>query len=100
MRHLALRISFVSVLASGCVVAVPAADGCPPMRDAGPRDTPVQVDAGPPVCELDSTLGDACERTADCADGCFCNGIELCMSGTCVVGAAPCADDIECTTNG
>ncbi|MFK7985041.1 MAG: putative metal-binding motif-containing protein [Sandaracinaceae bacterium] len=60
-------------------------------------------DAGPPVevecLDPGGTIGDACAATADCSDGCFCNGTELCESGTCVAGVDPCDDDTDCTTD-
>lgn len=45
----------------------------------------------------DGTLGMACASSAECDDGCFCNGVEQCLAGTCEAAADPCADDIECT---
>lgn len=86
------------LLATGCVVVDPAADGGPRMRDAGPRDAPARTDA-PLFCDEGSTLGDACERTADCNDGCYCDGVELCVGGVCTAGTMPCADTLDCTTN-
>jgi hypothetical protein len=39
-----------------------------------------------------------CENGAECDDGSFCNGEELCIDKTCVGGAAPvCDDGIHCT---
>ena len=39
-----------------------------------------------------------CAFDLDCADGLFCDGIELCIQGKCVAGAAPlCDDNIPCT---
>lgn len=43
---------------------------------------------------------DGCNTDADCDDGLYCNGIEMCMNGACVAGAAPCGgfecdDDID-----
>ena len=39
----------------------------------------------------------SCALDLECDDGVFCNGVELCMSGVCVSGNAPCDDGIECT---
>lgn len=49
------------------------------------------------TCTPGAHLGESCETTRDCDDGCFCDGIELCIEGTCVAGDAPCEDDVECT---
>jgi subtilisin len=40
-----------------------------------------------------------CLFDAECDDGLFCNGIELCDQGTCIAGAAPCGDGIDCTVD-
>src|SRR5690606_27213938 len=32
---------------------------------------------------------------ADCDDGLYCNGVELCVDALCVPGTPPCASDIE-----
>ncbi|MBZ0115810.1 MAG: putative metal-binding motif-containing protein, partial [Sandaracinaceae bacterium] len=56
--------------------------------DAGERDAYV-----PPLecTTAGRTLGNTCVRDAECNDGCYCNGVELCMEGTCVLGLDPCA---------
>lgn len=43
-------------------------------------------------------VGDACECStpADCDDGMFCNGSELCTSGVCGPGSAPCQAPVMC----
>jgi hypothetical protein len=43
------------------------------------------------------TIGDPCGASLDCDDGLFCNGVELCVSGTCV-GAplGPCDSQSPC----
>jgi hypothetical protein len=50
-----------------------------------------------------------CLADADCQDGSFCNGAEVCMNGTCDPGGDPCPDEIcdeagdtciACLTNG
>ena len=66
------------------------------------------VDAGttddarvlPETCDpsgAGSTLGLRCRDNAFCSDGCFCNGVERCDRGTCVAGADPCVDRLQCT---
>jgi len=51
-------------------------------------------DAGSDVPET----GSACVVPADCDDTVFCNGVETCVAGACVPGAAPrCDDGIVCT---
>lgn len=64
------------------------------------------VDAGFPDPVVDTcvdaggTIGDTCTTTPDCQDGCFCNGNEQCMGGTCVAGTDPCPDTVDCTVDG
>lgn len=71
----------------------------------GGRDTNEPFDAGPPPpvvdeCEMPgSTIDASCTSAADCQDACFCNGPEACVAGHCVAGTAPCADDVDCTTD-
>ncbi|MFQ5462293.1 MAG: S8 family serine peptidase, partial [Phycisphaerae bacterium] len=41
-----------------------------------------------------------CQADADCDDGIFCNGAEVCSAGTCVAGTAvDCNDAVACTTD-
>lgn len=41
-----------------------------------------------------------CTDGAQCQDGLFCNGIEICNAGTCVSGTAPSCDDlVACTAD-
>jgi len=41
-----------------------------------------------------------CTINADCDDGQFCNGAEICDAGTCIAGTAPnCNDGIACTVD-
>jgi hypothetical protein len=45
------------------------------------------------------TIGEPCAMPTDCDDGCFCNGLEACISGTCQAGSGPCVEDMHaCTT--
>ena len=42
--------------------------------------------------------GGGCNTDGECADGTFCNGVEVCLYGQCVDGAAPrCGDYDSCT---
>jgi hypothetical protein len=38
----------------------------------------------------------ACTADADCDDGDYCNGAEVCDAGACQPGPVPCPDDVEC----
>ncbi len=54
--------------------------------------------------ETDRALGPAlnrsCETDAECSDGIFCNGLELCSQSECYSGLKPTCDDaIDCTTD-
>jgi hypothetical protein len=40
-----------------------------------------------------------CSTASTCNDGLFCNGAELCVSGGCASGAAPCNDTNSCTND-
>ncbi|MEM1416468.1 MAG: hypothetical protein AAGH15_16275 [Myxococcota bacterium] len=98
------------LVAVGCAAvdagdARPGLDGgtdlaLPPGPGAG-RDgglTPGRRDGGAPAClNPGETLGTACLRNANCDDGCFCNGVELCRALVCTAGNAPCDDGIACT---
>lgn len=45
-----------------------------------------------------ATLGTACNTDADCDDGRFCNGEEVCRDGACAPGTPPAlSDEIACT---
>ncbi len=37
-----------------------------------------------------------CGSNSDCSDGLFCNGVEVCQSGSCVAGSLPCDSDEFC----
>ncbi|MBW2462171.1 MAG: putative metal-binding motif-containing protein, partial [Deltaproteobacteria bacterium] len=55
---------------------------------AAPADSGVDADAIVPGCSVD----------ADCDDGLFCDGVELCRGSICVEGMAPfCDDGVDCT---
>jgi len=42
-------------------------------------------------------VGSTCTIDTDCDDGLFCNGVEVCSTGTCIAGTPPCSDSIACT---
>ncbi|MBX3245665.1 MAG: putative metal-binding motif-containing protein [Myxococcales bacterium] len=71
--------------------------------DAEPSDalTPDAGDGGASstCAEPGETIGRACASSAECSDGCICNGVETCADGVCVAGADPCDDGIECTSD-
>jgi hypothetical protein len=37
-------------------------------------------------CAAQSNLWSQCQTDAECDDGLFCNGVEVCLDGTCIVG--------------
>lgn len=58
-----------------------------PERTVDPCDLP-----GQPVA------GDSCTTDNDCDNGCFCDGLEVCVGGTCQAAEeGPCPDGIDCT---
>jgi hypothetical protein len=68
-----------------------------PMDDAGPPDAGIVA----PECTDEgrgATIGETCLTNAECDDGCFCNGVEVCRGGLCDIGSDPCDDGFECTT--
>jgi hypothetical protein len=97
---LAVALAADCTVLAGCTVDGPVDD-----LDAGPSfpdaqvDAPPRVDAGPPICEAGTTIGDPCETSAECSDGCFCNGFEVCTEGVCTQRPAPCGDEHDCTTD-
>lgn len=52
------------------------------------------ADPAPAPTDASDFDGGAC--TGGCDDGVFCNGVEHCVNGTCMPGAAPCAADQRC----
>src|SRR5690606_30727524 len=97
-----VRPLLLLVLAAASVVAGCTTGGIPDAgADAGPDDA--AADSGSrdasDSCDPDIHLGQACRTTMDCSDGCFCNGVELCMEGVCIAGDVPCDDDFECTAD-
>jgi hypothetical protein len=98
VRPSSIDLRLVFVMLAACTTG----DDAPPILDAG-SDAAIALDAGPlpvPVCdEPGSTIGRPCSLSAECQDGCFCNGIEACASGTCTAGASPCDDGTECAVD-
>lgn len=68
-------------------------------RDAATADTGLPRPTTDPCTaeSRDSTLGMPCAGDPECDDGCFCNGVELCVEGECTAGADPCVDEVDCT---
>lgn len=73
-------------LLAGCGKDTSAVDDAGPPIDAGLRDSGAVVDGFSPDARAVS-----CTTSAECQDGLYCNGIEICgADGTCVAGAAAC----------
>lgn len=96
-----------AVIADGDGAQVPDGDDTPPVD--GDEAPPVDGDEAPPVDgddapPVDGDAAGSCTTDEQCADGLFCNGVELCnMFNICVPGAAPCGDfddGIWCTDPG
>src|SRR5688500_7029819 len=66
--------------------------------DAGMPDSG-GADAGEHDAGVDD--GGACDCTADaeCDDGTFCNGAEMCVDCACVTIPVECDDEMECTAD-
>jgi cysteine-rich repeat protein len=43
-------------------------------------------------------LARACDSDVQCDDAVFCNGQEVCATGVCAAGGAPCAANVDCAT--
>lgn len=94
-----LRVVAFAPLAMASVVGCTVTSTGVPMPDAAlvQSDASRAPDAASPSCGA-STVGTSCTTTAECDDGCFCNGIEMCLEGTCAQReTAPCDDGIVCT---
>lgn len=79
---------------------------------AGPSSIRVQVafNAGDPTSNTKTGFAvddlvvyakvEHCTTNAQCDDGLFCNGTEMCVNQVCTPGTAPtCNDNVECTTD-
>ncbi len=105
----AATLCVLSAGALGCTtMTIPTFPDAGPLPDSGLDAGPARTDSSgfpPPVVEtctperMGSTLGDECTANAGCDDGCFCNGSEVCEGGTCVAGADPCVDTVDCTAD-
>jgi hypothetical protein len=86
----------LSVAFGGCTIEAVTPPDVLIRSDASiPNDT---GDAGASVaCAMGSTLGDTCTAAAECDDGCFCNGLEVCSEGSCAAGSVRCLDAVDCT---
>ena len=68
------------------------------LLDGGDDDA--GMDAGFPDPVVDTcvdpggTLGTTCSEDAECDDGCYCNGVEACTGGECVVGTDPYENEV------
>jgi hypothetical protein len=100
--HRSLLVLFSLILVTGCTRDRDHDFPDARFGDAG-TDAPVEDgDVPPPVVDtctpegMGATLGNPCSSPSECDDGCFCNGVEQC-EGTCVAGADPCTDAVDCT---
>jgi len=96
-RHSLPALLAFALASGGCTI-----EAIMPMPDVPlGADASIPDDAGDAghsiACALGSTLGDTCSGNDECGDGCFCNGREVCTEGTCVAGAVPCLDTVDCT---
>ncbi len=94
-RHIARALTLALFAIAGCTTGGLPDDGGAQEEDAG-HDAGSMPDAQL-SCNPGAHLGEACTTTRDCDDGCFCDGIELCIEGSCVAGTAPCGDEVDCT---
>jgi hypothetical protein len=104
----AVRAAMLAMLVASAGCTEPVSSSHPDTslftRDGGP-DANDGLDAGFPTPVTDTclspggTIGRACLSTAECQDGCFCNGAESCTAGHCAAGALACTDTIGCTTD-
>ena len=67
-------------------------------------DDPCTADTGngtPPIVDMGAYEYQAtCSVSADCDDGVFCNGAEVCVAWQCQAGVPPdCDDDVACTSD-
>lgn len=108
MSNMTRRLLLLSALASVSLAcgddddAIARDMAAPPDGEAEDMGSPTGDMGDPPISEctadgMGSTIGESCIRDLDCSDACFCNGVELCMEGTCVAGDAPCGR-FECST--
>ncbi|UJR86431.1 Hypothetical protein I5071_85260 [Sandaracinus amylolyticus] len=95
--HIALVISLLALI-GGCTVGEPSDPDAGGQADATSTGDAGAPDAARVECgSRGDTVGEACGSSTECDDGCFCNGIEQCVSGACVRRDAPCVDELDCT---
>ena len=95
-RHLVLLVPGLA-FSFACSDEGPRVGGA--FFDGSVEDAASAPDASTPSCGAEDRVGEACESSAECDDGCYCNGLEVCMGGTCQRLEAPCDDGVECTTD-
>ena len=107
MRHFDRRtfgLLSIAITAATCISACPRERQPIPDAHIELPDSDIRPagDAGrPDRCVMaGSTIGETCGASAECDDGCFCNGTETCTMGVCrAATAAPCVEDmLNCTT--
>ena len=82
---------------AGAAVLVAAAGCGRSTLDLFDRDGGLRLDGALPV--VDGSSGD-CTGDGDCDDGVYCNGVEQCSAGRCVVGSpVSCDDGVDCTND-
>ncbi len=112
MRH-PLSSASTSIITATALAILATVAGCTTTRDIDVPDVYVPFDVGPydggadarfpdptidPCMDPGGTIGEACTTDEQCSDGCYCNGRESCgAGGTCVAGADPCVDSVDCT---
>lgn len=97
MRTLLFALALCTALLGACTVPATSHEDGGVRRDAPASDAYAPPDGGR-VCSPGSTIGRACVSSADCSDGCYCNGVEGCTDGVCVARPSICQDDVACTT--
>ncbi len=74
------------------------------LSDAELQTLVAEGDDGIPLCsraqicneDTDSCTMSMCTTDADCDDGLYCSGLEICVNGSCQPGAAPCSASEFC----
>ena len=107
--HLAVVIGATAMVAcEDPTGGVATGDAAPTVIDSTPTDGPIPdafvpvIDAAAAVDAVIDAVIDAtpleCTTNADCDDGLFCNGAEVCSVGRCYINPIrPCDDGVACT---